>query len=85
MKILIKEYGVTLPQTLKEQFLIDLSNVTGSTTYEQVFNTINWVSYSISFSNEEDAAFFVLKYNIIKLSSRRFVELFNNHMMTSSK
>jgi hypothetical protein len=85
MKILIKEYGVTLPQTLKEQFLIDLSNVTGSTTYEQVFGTANWVSYGISFGNEEDAAFFVLKYNIIKLSSRRFVELFNNHMMTSSK
>ncbi len=85
MKILVKEYGVTLPRILREQFLLDLSNVAGSTTYEQVFGTANWVSYGISFGNEEDAAFFVLKYNIIKLGSRRFVELFNNHMMTSSK
>lgn len=85
MKILINKYGVTLPQTLKEQFLIDLSNVAGSTTYEEVFGTANWVSYSISFSDEADAEFFMLKYNIIKLSHRQFLDLFNNHMQTSSK
>ncbi len=85
MKILVKEYGVTLPRILREQFLLDLSNVAGSTTYEQVFGTANWVSYGISFGNEEDAAFFVLKYNIIKLGSRRFLDLFSNHMRTSTR